>query len=230
MAAKILIVDDDPKIIQLLKTYLENDGFIVLAAASGDEGLQAVRKYNPNLLILDLMLPELNGLEICRILRRDLDTPIIMLTARDEEIDKLIGLEMGADDYITKPFSPREVVARVKTVLRRSSGETKLNDRICFGDLVINLDSHEVKRAERVIELTPTEFRLLEVMAGHPNRVFTRAQLIEMVQGYTFEGYERTVDVHIKNLRRKIEDDPKNPVYILTVYGVGYKIRSDLHA
>ncbi len=230
MAAKILIVDDDPKIVQLLKTYLEKEGFIVLTASRGDEGLQAARNNKPNLLILDLMLPEINGLEVCRILRRESNTPIIMLTARDEEPDKLIGLEIGADDYITKPFSPREVVARVKTVLRRVSGDSLVNEQICFGDLGIDLIRHEVRKDKNIIDLTPTEFRLLEVMAGHPNRVFTRAQLIELVQGYTFEGYERTVDAHIKNLRRKIEDDPKNPVYLTTVYGVGYKIRGDSSA
>ncbi|TMI88398.1 MAG: response regulator transcription factor, partial [Bacillati bacterium ANGP1] len=184
----------------------------------------------PDLVILDLMLPKLDGREVCRRIRETARTPIIMLTARDEESDKLVGLELGADDYITKPFSPREVLARVRAVLRRGSRE--MPEMVRAGDLVIDLRAHEVSLQGRRVDLTPTEFRLLEILAGHPNQVFTRMQLIDRVQGHAFEGYERTVDAHIKNLRGKVEPNAKAPRYILTVYGVGYKfsIADEHHA
>ena len=217
----ILVVDDEPEIVDLLRSYLERDGFTVKHAADGEKALEILRQLPPDLVLLDLMLPRLDGREVCRRIRAAGTTPIIMLTARDEETDKLLGLELGADDYITKPFSPREVVARVRAVLRRGSREGA--SVIRAGDLTIDLRGHEVTLADRRVDLTPTEFRLLETLASHPNQVFTRMQLIDRVQGQAFEGYERTVDAHIKNLRSKVEPDPRVPRYIVTVYGVGYK-------
>ena len=217
----ILVVDDEPQIVELLRSYLERDGFTVKHAPDGEKALEVLRQTPPDLVLLDVMLPRLDGREVCKRIRADGTTPIIMLTARDEETDKLLGLELGADDYITKPFSPREVVARVRAVLRRGSREG--TSVIHAGDLTIDLRGHEVTLAERQLDLTPTEFRLLETLASHPNQVFTRMQLIDRVQGHAFEGYERTVDAHIKNLRSKVEPDPRMPRYIVTVYGVGYK-------
>ena len=221
---RILVVDDEPQIVDLLRSYLQRDGFAVDQAADGEGALTAFSRLRPDLVILDLMLPKVDGREVCRRIREASQTPIIILTARDEETDKLLGLELGADDYITKPFSPREVVARVRAVLRRGSRETA--DVVRAGDLTIDLLAHEVSLQGRRLDLTPTEFRLLEILAAHPNQVFTRMQLIDRVQGHAFEGYERTVDAHIKNLRGKVEPDPKNPHYILTVYGVGYKFQT----
>ncbi|TMI88932.1 MAG: response regulator transcription factor [Bacillati bacterium ANGP1] len=218
---RILVVDDEPEIVDLLRNYLQRDGFDVDQAADGEAALAAFGRGQPDLVILDLMLPKLDGREVCRRLRETARTPIIMLTARDEESDTLIGLELGADDYITKPFSPREVLARVRAVLRRGSRETP--EMVRAGDLVIDMRAHEVTLQGRRLDLTPTEFRLLEILASHPNQVFTRMQLIDRVQGHAFEGYERTVDAHIKNLRGKVEPNAKAPRYILTVYGVGYK-------
>jgi len=218
---RILVVDDEPEIVDLLRNYLQRDGFDVDQAADGEAALAAFGRGQPDLVILDLMLPKLDGREVCRRLRETARTPIIMLTARDEESDTLIGLELGADDYITKPFSPREVLARVRAVLRRGSRETP--EMVRAGDLMIDLRAHEVTLQGRRLDLTPTEFRLLEILASHPNQVFTRMQLIDRVQGHAFEGYERTVDAHIKNLRGKVEPNAKAPRYILTVYGVGYK-------
>jgi DNA-binding response OmpR family regulator len=227
---RILLVDDEAQIVDLLRSYLRRDGFEVDEAADGEAALAAAARLRPDLIILDLMLPKMDGREVCRRIRETANTPIIMLTARDEETDKLLGLELGADDYITKPFSPREVAARVRAVLRRGSREPV--ELVRAGDLVIDLRAHEVSLGGRRVELTPTEFRLLETMAGHPNQVFTRMQLIDRVQGHAFEGYERTVDAHIKNLRGKVEPDPKTPRYIVTVYGVGYKFQTgnDRHA
>jgi two-component system, OmpR family, alkaline phosphatase synthesis response regulator PhoP len=221
---RILVVDDEAQIVELLRSYLRRDGFDVDEAADGEAALAAAARLRPDLIILDLMLPKMDGREVCRRIRETANTPIIMLTARDEETDKLLGLELGADDYITKPFSPREVTARVRAVLRRGSRETV--EVVRAGDLTIDLRAHEVSLGGRRVELTPTEFRLLETMAGHPNQVFTRMQLIDRVQGHAFEGYERTVDAHIKNLRGKVEPDPKAPRYIVTVYGVGYKFQT----
>jgi len=228
---RILVVDDEPQIVDLLRSYLRRDGFDVDDAGDGEAALAACAHLRPDLVILDLMLPKVDGREVCRRIRETSHTPIIMLTARDEETDKLLGLELGADDYVTKPFSPREVVARVRAVLRRGSRDTV--EMVRAGDLVIDLRAHEVSLEGRRVDLTPTEFRLLETLASHPNQVFTRMQLIDRVQGHAFEGYERTVDAHIKNLRGKVELDPKNPRYILTVYGVGYKFQTaaeDHHA
>ncbi len=220
---RILVVDDESQIVDLLRSYLTRDGFDVDHAADGKAALAAFLRLRPDLVILDLMLPQLDGREVCRRIRETAQTPIIMLTARDEETDKLVGLELGADDYITKPFSPREVVARVRAVLRRGSREAP--DQIRVGELAIDLRAHEVSISGRRVELTPTEFKLLETLARYPNQVFTRMQLIDRVQGQAFEGYERTVDAHIKNLRGKVESDPRAPRYIVTVFGVGYKFQ-----
>ena len=227
---QILVVDDEPQIVDLLRSYLQRDGFTVEQAVDGEAALAAFGRLRPDLVILDLMLPKVDGREVCRRIRDASHTPIIMLTARDEETDKLLGLELGADDYITKPFSPREVVARVRAVLRRGTREA--TDLVRAGDLTIDLLAHEVSLQGRRVDLTPTEFRLLEILAGHPNQVFTRMQLIDRVQGHAFDGYERTVDAHVKNLRGKVEPDPRNPRYIMTVYGVGYKFQTakDRHA
>ena len=221
---RILVVDDEPQIVDLLRSYLRREGFDVDEAGDGEAALAACARRRPDLVVLDLMLPKVDGREVCRRIRETSQTPIIMLTARDEETDKLLGLELGADDYITKPFSPREVVARVRAVLRRGGREAV--EMVRVGDLIIDLRAHEVSLQGRRVDLTPTEFRLLEILAGHPNQVFTRMQLIDRVQGHAFEGYERTVDAHIKNLRGKVEPDPRNPHYILTVYGVGYKFQT----
>ena len=220
----ILVVDDEPQIVDLLRSYLRREGFDVDEAGDGEAALAACARRRPDLVVLDLMLPKVDGREVCRRIRETSQTPIIMLTARDEETDKLLGLELGADDYITKPFSPREVVARVRAVLRRGGREAV--EMVRVGDLAIDLRAHQVTLQGRRVDLTPTEFRLLEILAGHPNQVFTRMQLIDRVQGHAFEGYERTVDAHIKNLRGKVEPDPKNPRHILTVYGVGYKFQT----
>lgn len=221
---KILVVDDDKKIVNLLKLYLEKDSYRVFAAYDGVQALDFARRKQPDLIILDLMLPQIDGLDVCRILQAEADTPIIMLTARTTETDKLIGLELGADDYITKPFSPREVVARVRTVLRRAGKESSQGPpEMRFPGLVIDRRRHEVRVQGESVALTPTEFKLLETLAGDPGRVFSRLDLLERVFGYDFGGFERTVDVHVKNLRKKIEADPRNPVYVQTIYGVGYK-------
>ncbi|MDY7078390.1 MAG: response regulator transcription factor [Chloroflexota bacterium] len=226
---KILVVDDDHKIVELMRLYLEKDGYRVLVAYDGLKGLELARQKRPDLILLDLMLPGMDGLDVCRILQAESEMPIIMLTARTTDEDKLVGLELGADDYITKPFNPREVVARVRAVLRRvgkesSQGPTEMR----FTDLVVDRRRHEVQVRGKVVDLTPTEFKLLEVLAGEAGRAFTRLELLDRVFGYDFEGFERTVDVHVKNLRKKIEPRPKRPTYVQTVYGVGYKFSEDL--
>jgi two-component system alkaline phosphatase synthesis response regulator PhoP len=225
---KILVVDDDRSIVDLVRLYLERDGYQVLVAYDGLEALKLARQRRPDLIVLDLLLPEVEGLDVCRILQTESKVPIIMLTAKTTEEDKLIGLELGADDYVTKPFSPRELVARVRAVLRRvgkeaSQGPTEMR----FTDLVIDRRSHEVRVRGEVVSLTPTEFRLLEVLAEEPGRAFTRLELLDRVFGYDFVGFERTIDVHVKNLRKKIERDPRQPIYVQTVYGVGYKFSED---
>ncbi len=220
----ILVVDDEPKIVKTAKAYLENAGFRVVTAEDGQLALTIWRHERPALVVLDLGLPGIDGLDVARTLRRDSDVPIIMLTARVDETDKLIGLELGADDYVTKPFSPRELVARVRAVLRRTGGEREqAPPPIVAGEIKIDLERRQVTVGGKSVELTPTEFDLLAVLARHPGRVFTRVELLDKVQGYAFEGYERTVDAHVKNLRQKIEPDPKQPQYVLTVYGVGYR-------
>lgn len=224
MARKILVVDDEAKIVELVRLYLERDGYGVVTASDGRMAIERARREKPDLVVLDIMLPQVDGLEVCRTLRRESGVPIIMLTARDEDSDKLIGLELGADDYITKPFSPREVVARVKAVLRRTVGEGFPQEEIRLGSLIIDQARHEARCQGEVLDLTPTEFKLLSVMAQNPRRVFTRSQLLDQVQGEAYEGYERTIDAHIKNLRQKIESVSKeHHCRIATVYGVGYK-------
>ncbi|NJM05550.1 response regulator transcription factor [Candidatus Gracilibacteria bacterium] len=222
----VLVVDDEPGIVTIARDYLDRAGFRVLTASDGETALRLARNERPSLLVLDLMLPGIDGLDVVRSLRQDPATrklPIIMLTARVEEADRLIGLELGADDYITKPFSPRELVARVRAVLRRSEGDTLTGAVLQFGELTLDLERRSVRRSGEQIELTATEFDLLAVLAREPGRPFTRAQLLELVYDVSYAGYDRTVDAHIKNLRRKIEPEPQNPHYILTIYGVGYK-------
>jgi two-component system, OmpR family, alkaline phosphatase synthesis response regulator PhoP len=228
MSKKILLVDDEKKIVNVVRGYLEQAGFEVVTAYDGHQALVVFRHAKPDLVLLDLNLPGLEGLDVARIFRRESAVPIIMLTARVEETDRLIGLELGADDYITKPFSPREVVARVRAVLRRVGGETKPAEVLRTGALSLDADKHTVTLAGRPVELTPTEFALLATFMQNPGRAFTRMQLLDRVQGEAYEGYERTLDAHIKNLRQKIGDDPKAPHYILTVFGVGYKFAEDV--
>ena len=227
MAQKILVVDDEREIVKLVKAYLEQAGFQVATASDGQEGLIVFRHEKPDLVVLDLNLPRIDGLDVCRTIRRESDTPVIMLTARVEEQDRLIGLELGADDYILKPFSPREVVARVRTVLRRTQPAQAIAETITAADVTLDLMRHTAAVAGEPVELTPTEFELLRAMASEPGRAFSRMELLDAAQGEAYEGYERTIDTHIKNLRVKIESDPKNPKYILTVYGVGYKFAED---
>ena len=219
----ILIVDDEPEITEVVRRYLEQDGYRVVSAADGRAALAAFHNEKPRLVVLDLMLPEIDGWEVARQIRAAGTTPIIMLTARGDEVDRLLGLGLGADDYITKPFSPREVVARVRAVLRRTSGETA-SEVLTAGDLTIDLGRMQVRRGEASVVLTPTEFRLLATLARSPGRVFTRLQLIDLMHGHAFEGYERTIDAHVKNLRQKLEPDPHRPRYVLTVHGAGYRL------
>ncbi len=219
----ILVVDDEPEITDVVRKYLERDGYHVVSAADGRAALAAFHHEKPNLVVLDLMLPEVDGWEVARQIRAAGSTPIIMLTARGEEVDRLLGLGLGADDYITKPFSPREVVARVRAVLRRASGEAP-SEVLTVGDLEIDQGRMEVRRSGVAVALTPTEFGLLAALTRSPGRVFTRLQLIDLVQGHAFEGYERTIDAHVKNLRHKLEPDPRRPRYVLTVHGVGYRL------
>lgn len=219
----VLIIEDEPELVKVLRSYLEQAGFNVLTAYRGDSGISTWEHKRPDLVILDLNLPGIDGLDVAREIRRKSDTPIIMLTARVEETDQLIGLELGADDYITKPFSPRIVVARVRALLRRTSIKPSPTQVVRVADLEIDFEAHTVSRNNEQINLTPTEFNLLSAMAEQPGRAFSRLQLLEASQGNTYEGYERTIDAHIKNLRAKIEIDPKEPRYIETVFGVGYR-------
>lgn len=223
MNGTILVVDDEPQITRLAQDYLARDGFRVLTAGDGATALAHARREQPDLVVLDLNLPGMDGLEVCRILRRTSDVPIVMLTARAEEADRLIGLELGADDYIVKPFSPRELVARVRAVLRRARGEIRQPQLLHAGPLEIDLEGHTVKRSGEVVALTRSEFSLLTALAQNPGVVFSREQLLDKVHGIAYDGFDRSVDSHIKNLRRKLETNPLAPQYILTVYGIGYK-------
>jgi len=223
----ILVVDDEARIVDLARDYLEHAGFSVLTAADGRAGLTLARTRAPDLLVLDLGIPEPDGLDVIRTIRRDSNLPIIVLTARDDELDKLLGLELGADDYITKPFSPRELVARVRAVLRRLERGDAPGDLIRAGEVTLDVPRMRVEVSGRAIDLTPTEFELLATMARRPGRIFTRNQLLDAVRGVAFESYERSVDSHIKNLRRKLESDPRAPRYVLTVYGVGYRFADE---
>ena len=221
----ILIVEDESELIKVLRSYLEQAGFSVLSATRGDTGLSIWEHKRPDLVLLDLNLPGMDGLDVAREIRRKADTPLIMLTARVEEADRLIGLELGADDYITKPFSPREVVARARAVLRRAGALPSAPVVMRAGELEIDLEAHTVINAGQMVDLTPTEFNLLAKLAAQPGRAFSRLQLLEAVQGTAYEGYERTIDAHIKNLRAKIEPDPKKPTFIETVFGIGYRFK-----
>ena len=220
---RILVVDDEPKIVRLVADYLHAAGFTVATARGGDEALMRARTEAPDLVVLDLGLPGLDGLDVTRTLRRNGEVPIIMLTARSDETDRIIGLELGADDYVTKPFSPRELVARVRAVLRRHAGAGE-SELLRAGDLLLDVPRMRVTRGEHPVELTATEFTLLAAMARQPGRVFTRSQLLDAIHGVAFESFERAIDAHIKNIRRKLEPEPRSPRYLLTIYGVGYRL------
>jgi DNA-binding response OmpR family regulator len=222
---KILVIDDEPKIVEICQDYLKAAGFDVVTAGSGLSGLAVARREKPDLVVLDLMMPGMDGLDVCRTLRREGDIPIIMLTARVEESDKLIGLELGADDYITKPFSPRELAARVRVVLRRVSGDPT-SEVIRAGDVSLDRTRYEAQLPEKTISLTPTEFEIFATLMSQPGRIFSRAQLLTAAHGVVFESYERAIDSHIRNLRRKLETDDGQQRYIATVHGVGYKFEN----
>jgi len=224
--ATILIIEDEPELARVLRSYLEQAGFSVLTTGRGDTGLSTWEHKRPDLVLLDLNLPGMDGLDVAREIRRKASTPILMLTARVEEADQLVGLELGADDYIPKPFSPRVVVARVRALLRRAGSAPVVPHRVQIADLEIDLDAHQVTRSGQTVELTPTEYNLLVALASQPGRAFSRSQLLEAAQGTSgasYEGYERAIDAHIKNLRAKLEPDPRRPRYIQTVFGVGYR-------
>jgi two-component system alkaline phosphatase synthesis response regulator PhoP len=229
---RLLVVDDDKEIVRLLRAYLEQAGFMVFTAYDGDTAFNLIRRERPSLVLLDLMLPDRDGWDITKKIRADSllsNTPIIMLTARVEDTDKIVGLELGADDYVTKPFNPREVVARVRSVLRRvNSGNVHKDNLLTAGALVMDLYRREVTLNGTTIDLTPTEFELLRTLLENPGYAFTRSELIERSLGYEYESLERSLDSHIKNLRKKIEPDPREPMYIQTVYGVGYRLGKDL--
>jgi two-component system alkaline phosphatase synthesis response regulator PhoP len=219
-----MVVDDEPKIVQLARDYLEHAGFAVVVAHDGKAALATARARKPDLVVLDLGLPEVDGLDVARALRAESSVPIVMLTGRSEESDKLVGLELGADDYVTKPFSPKELVARVRAVLRRAARPREEADVIRVADLVLDVPRLRATVGGRVVDLTATEFQLLATMAREPGRVFTRSQLLDAVHGVAFESYERAIDAHVKNIRRKVEPEPSSPRYLLTVYGVGYRV------
>ncbi len=223
----ILLVEDEPKIVQLARDYLEHAGFAVLIASDGRSALAVARTRRPDLIVLDLGLPELDGLDVARALRRESNVPIVILTARDDEFDRVLGLELGADDYVTKPFSPRELVARVRAVLRRSERADQPAEVIRAGDVTLDVPRMRAEVGGRAVDLTATEFELLATLARQPGRIFTRAQLLDALHGVAFESYERAIDTHIKNLRRKLEPEPRRPRYVLTVYGVGYRLADD---
>ena len=223
----ILVVDDEPKIVKLARDYLEQAGFRVVAAGDGNGGLDTARRDHPDLAVLDLSLPGMDGLDVCRALRKESSVPIIMLTARVEEADRLIGLELGADDYVTKPFSPRELVARVRAIFRRVGAPGPESSMIRSGALEIDLDGHEVTVNGESVRLTPIEYNVLSTLARRPGQTFTRAQLLERLHAVDYDGFDRSIDSHVKNLRRKIEPTPSEPHYVLTVYGVGYRLNPE---
>jgi len=224
----VLIIEDEKELAKVIKAYLERGGYTVLMAERGDQGLSLWRENQPALVLLDLNLPEMDGIDIAKEIRQNDDTPIIMVTARVDEVDRLLGLELGADDYITKPFSPREVVARVKAVLRRVEKSPENHTQVInIADLQIDPEAFSVAQSEQEVELTPMEFSILVTLAENPGRVFSRLQLLESGQGIAYEGYERSIDTHIKNLRAKLGDDSKDPRYIETVFGVGYRFKKE---
>ena len=223
MSHTILVVDDEARIVKLVRDYLERAGFAVLSARDGETALLLARRERPDLIVLDLMLPGIDGLDVCRRLRQESAVPIIMLTARVEEADRVVGLELGADDYVVKPFSPRELVARVRASLRRAGGQIGPASIIRTGDVELDTNTLMATVGGRPVDLTSSEFQLLAILARQPGRIFSREQLLEALHGVAFDGYDRSVDSHIKNLRRKIEPDPRRPSYIETVYGMGYR-------
>lgn len=223
MSKTILVVDDEERLVSLVKTYLEREGFRVATAKDGRQALFIAREQKPDLIILDLMMPEMDGYEFMRAHRKERETPIIMLTAKIEDGDKVLGLELGADDYVAKPFSPRELMARVRAVLRRTGQSAPQGELLRVGEVVLDRGLHSVKVSGSLIDLTPSEFDLLAVLMASPGRAYSRYDLLDQIQGTVYEGYERTIDVHIKNLRKKLETDPRKPRYIETVYGVGYR-------
>lgn len=225
MPQTILIVDDERRMVSLLQSYLSQEGYRVVTAYNGREALDAARKENPDLVVLDIMMPEMNGYEFMQAHRAERDTPIIMLTAKVEDDDKIIGLELGADDYVTKPFKPRELMARVRNVLRRTGKNEARGRSLKALDITLDYETREVTVGSRSTDLTPSEFDLLAALMSTPGKVFSRLDLLDVIQGVRYEGYERTIDTHIKNLRAKIEADPRRPQYIETVYGVGYRLR-----
>lgn len=224
MAESIMLVEDETSIRETMAEFLAEEGFEILQAADGLEALEVFRENQPDLIILDLMLPKLDGLEVCKAIRQKSNVPIIMVTARDEEIDKLLGLELGADDYITKPFSLREMKSRIKAVLRRTGFQGSTEEhKISFGALEINTDRREVRMNNKIIELTPSEYAILTTLSQNVGRPYSRLQLLNATLGESYAGYERAIDTHVSNLRKKIEPNPQKPIYILTVYGLGYK-------
>ena len=224
---KVVVVDDDASVQEVTRAYLERDGYLVYVAGTAAEGLAVAERVKPGLVVLDLMLPDRSGEDVCREIRERSDVPILMLTAKASEDERVAGLALGADDYLTKPFSPRELVARVRAILRRTQIETPLVELLSFDEGALEIDTvqHEVRRDGEPVELTPNEYKLLQTLARYPGRVYSRFELINHVQGYEYEGYERTIDAHVKNLRKKIEPDPKHPRYVETVFGAGYRLR-----
>lgn len=225
MSQTILIVDDERRMVSLLQSYLMQEGYRVVTAYNGREALEVADKENPDLVVLDIMMPEMNGYDFMHTHRSEKDTPIIMLTAKVEDDDKIVGLELGADDYVTKPFKPRELMARVRNVLRRAGKNKPAGETLKVLDLSLDRETREVLVAGRSADLTPSEFDLLAALMSTPGKVFSRLDLLDVIQGVRYEGYERTIDTHIKNLRAKIEPDPRKPKYVETVYGVGYRLR-----
>ena len=224
---RVLVVDDEPKILALARDYLEHAGFQVAGASDGQEALAAIRSGHPDLVVLDLGLPGLDGLDVARALRKTSNVPIVMLTGRADEVDRVAGLELGADDYVTKPFSPRELVARVRAVLRRTEMRSEPSDVVRAGDVTLDVPRLKVRAGDKDVDLTPTEFQLVLTLAREPGRVFTRSQLLDAVHGVAFESYERAIDAHVKNIRRKLEDDPRRPRRLVTVHGVGYRFAEE---
>jgi two-component system alkaline phosphatase synthesis response regulator PhoP len=227
MAKTLLVVDDEKRLRDLVQAYLTQEGFRVVTAADGQEALFAARHEKPDLILLDLMMPEMGGYEFLRVHSKERDTPVIILTAKLEENDKVLGLELGADDYVTKPFSMRELTARVRAVLRRAGDKASETEMVRAADITLDLSSRLVSVGETRVDLTPSEFDLLAVFISAPGRAFSRSDLLNHLQGAAFEGYERTIDVHVRNLRAKIEPDPRHPRYIETVYGIGYRFAAD---
>jgi len=227
MAKTIMVVDDEPRLVSLVEAYLTQEGFRVVTAGDGRQALFLARQEKPDLIVLDIMMPEMDGYDFMRLHRKEQETPIILLTARVEDDDKVLGLELGADDYLTKPFRPRELVARIRAVLRRMGQVHPSAQVLRAGDITVDRETHTVQVAERYVDLTPSEFDLLATLMSFPGRAYSRLELLDRIQGVAYEGYERTIDVHVKNLRAKIEAVPRTPRYIQTVYGVGYRFARD---